>query len=363
MNHPTADRERTGPPRPGRRRPAARRGVTATALAAAVVLLLAATGCAKRGSTTSQGVLNVGQISDSVAFFPLFVAEKKGYFEQEGVKLGARPRLGTGAKVAAALKSGSIDLGAGVLTDCFNLARVDNGTRLVADLVDRYYVDIVVGPSFSGPPASAPLDQRIRALRGKKIGITGPGSGTEALVTYLFKQAGMNPQTDATLVNLGSTSAGALGALKTHRVDALSFFQPIAQQASAAGIGSAYISPARGDIPGLTRVTHGVVFTTQQVLTKKAKEVAAFQRAITHAEQDIHSNPAEVKALLPEYLKGANPKALAALPALLATEVPDGIGIARGSYDAAVKFHQETGLIKQPPPYEQLVPANIRIAG
>ena len=221
-------------------------------------------------------------------------------------------RLGTGAKVAAALKSGSIDLGAGVLTDCFNLARVDDKTRLVADLVDRYYVDVVVGTSFDGPPVSAPLDQRIRALRGKKIGITGPGSGTEALVTYLFHRVGMNPQTDAELVNLGSTSTAALGALKSHRVDALSFFQPIAQQAAAAGIGSAYISPARGDIPGLTRVTHGVVFTTQEVLDKKRKEVAAFLRAIARAEHDIHSNPAEVKALLPEYLKGANPKALAA---------------------------------------------------
>ena len=142
-------------------------------------------------------------------------------------------RLGTGAKVAAALKSGSIDLGAGVLTDCFNLARVDDKTRLVADLVDRYYVDVVVGTSFDGPPVSAPLDQRIRALRGKKIGITGPGSGTEALVTYLFHRVGMNPQTDAELVNLGSTSTAALGALKSHRVDALSFFQPIAQQAAA----------------------------------------------------------------------------------------------------------------------------------
>ncbi len=361
MNHPTADTGPTRPPRRPRRRPPRRGSVTV--LVAVVALLLAATGCAKRGSATARGVLNVGQISNSIAFFPLFIAEKKGYFTQEGVKLGARPRLGTGAKVAAALKSGSIDLGAGVLTDCFNLARVDDKTRLVADLVDRYYVDVVVGTSFDGPPVSAPLDQRIRALRGKKIGITGPGSGTEALVTYLFHRVGMNPQTDAELVNLGSTSTAALGALKSHRVDALSFFQPIAQQAAAAGIGSAYISPARGDIPGLTRVTHGVVFTTQEVLDKKRKEVAAFLRAIARAEHDIHSNPAEVKALLPEYLKGANPKALAAIPALLATEVPDGIGIARGSYDTAVKFHQETGLIKQPPPYDMLVPANIRKAG
>jgi ABC-type nitrate/sulfonate/bicarbonate transport system substrate-binding protein len=340
------------------------KGRRRTAVAvAALALLVASTGCAKRSSASSAGVLNVGQISDSVAFFPLFIAEQKGYFAKEGVKLGERPRLGTGAKVAAALKSGSIDLGAGVLTDCLNLSQIDNSTRLVANLVDRYYVDVVVGKGFSGPPASAPLDQRIRALRGKKIGITGPGSGTEALVTYLFNRVGMDSKKDAELVNLGNTSSAALGALKAHRVDALAFFQPIAQLAAASDIGVNYISPVRGDIPGLTHSAHGVVFTTQRVLDKKGKQVAAFQRAIARAEQDIHGDPAQLAPLLTAYLKGADPKAIAALPPILATEVPDGIGFTRSSFDAAIAFHKATGLIKTTPTYEQLVPQNLRSAG
>jgi ABC-type nitrate/sulfonate/bicarbonate transport system substrate-binding protein len=333
------------------------------AIAALIALLLATTGCAKRSSTTPPGVLNVGQISNSIAFFPLFIAEKKGYFTQEGVRLGERPRLGTGAKVAAALKSGSIDLGAGVLTDSLNLARIDDTTRLVADLVDRYYVDVVVGSSFPGPPVSAPLDQRIRALHGKKIGITGPGSGTEALITYLFRRVGMRSDTDAELVNLGNTSSAALGALKAHRVDALAFFQPIAQQAEAAGIGSNYISPARGDVPGLSRSAHGVVFTTQQILTKKPKEVAAFQRAIARAQRDIHQNPGEVTTLLAQYLRGTDPKALAALPPIMRAEIPDGVGFTRSSFDAAIAFHRASGLLKRLPAYEEVVPQNLRLPG
>src|SRR5690606_35975639 len=82
-----------------------------TVLKAFAAAPLLAAGCATRHSTTPPGVLNVGQISNSVAFFPLFVAERRGYFAAEGVQLGERPRLGTGAKVAAALKGGSIDLG------------------------------------------------------------------------------------------------------------------------------------------------------------------------------------------------------------------------------------------------------------
>ncbi|GAA1651436.1 hypothetical protein GCM10009733_055610 [Nonomuraea maheshkhaliensis] len=359
MTRARAPRSRTAAPRVPilrtRPRPAALSVLILT------TLLLAVTGCAQRSSTTPPGVLNVGQISNSLAFFPLFVAEQKGYFAEEGVKLGERPRLGTGAKVAAALKSGSIDLGAGVMTDALNLARIDDKGRLVANLVDRYYVDVVVGTSFAGATPSDPLDQRIRALRGKKIGITGPGSGTEALVTYLFAKTGMNSATDSELVNLGSTAAAALGALKAGRVDALAFFQPIAQQATAAGIGVRFISPAAGDVPGLERTSHGVVFTTQRIIDKKPKEVAAFQNALGRAQRFIHqADTAEIIRLLGVYLKGIDPKALTELPALMRSEIPESIGFPRSSFDAAIAFHRTTGLVKHLPSYEQIVPPALR---
>ncbi|MEO3872793.1 ABC transporter substrate-binding protein [Nonomuraea sp. B12E4] len=334
------------------------------AVAVLSALVVAVTGCAGQAPTAAApSVLNVGQISNSIAFFPLFIAEKNGYFKQEGVTLGERPRLGTGAKVAAALKAGSIDLGAGVMTDALNLAGIDTGTRLTANLVDKYYVDIVVSGKPGWPADSAPLEERIRALRGKKIGITGPGSGTEALVTFLFARAGLRPQTDAELVNLGATASAALGALKAGRVDALSFFQPIAQQAEAAGIGRNYISPVRGDVPQLSGVAHGVVFTTQATLDRKAKEVAAFQRAVGRAQRLIHEQPGEVRPLLAEYLEGTDPAALAKLPPLMGEEIPKEIGFTRASYDAAIEFHRATGLVKRFPAYEEIVPENLRISG
>jgi ABC-type nitrate/sulfonate/bicarbonate transport system substrate-binding protein len=172
--------------------PVTRRTVLGSAIGLSATALIA--GCAKKDNASSTGggkqVLNVGQISNSVAFFPLYVAEQKGFFTKAGVTLGDRPRLGTGAKLAAALKSGSIDLGAGVLTDAYNLHSTDSNARVYSGLVTEYYVDVVVGTSYSGPAADAPIDQRIQSLVGKKIGITGPVSGTEALLVYLFQQIG-----------------------------------------------------------------------------------------------------------------------------------------------------------------------------
>src|ERR671933_2970577 len=60
-----------------------------------------APGTSNTGSSSSGGAmkLNVGQISDSIAFFPFYVAERRGDFKDEGVTLGDRPRLGTGGKL------------------------------------------------------------------------------------------------------------------------------------------------------------------------------------------------------------------------------------------------------------------------
>ncbi|MFI9845994.1 hypothetical protein ACIHFD_53840 [Nonomuraea sp. NPDC051941] len=140
-------------------------------------------------------------------------------------------------------------------------------------------------------------------------------------------------------------------------MDALAFFQPIAQQAAAAGIGTRFISPAAGDVPGLERTAHGVVFTTQRIIDKKPKEVAAFQAALLRAQRFIHgADPAEITRLLTVYLKGIDPKALTELPGLMRTEMPESIGFTRASFDTAIAFHRATGLVKHLPTYEKIVP-------
>ena len=305
------------------------------------------------GSSSKTGTLNVGQISNSVAFFPLFVAEQQGFFKDEKLTLGERPRLGTGAKVAAALKSGSIDLGAGVMTDALNLAEIDDTTRITTSLIQQYYVDIVAGKSL--PATSGSTADKTRALKGKKIGITGPGSGTEALVSYLFDLVGMDSRTDATLVNLGAVSSAALGALKSGRVDALSFFQPIGQQAEAARIGTIIISPAAGDVPSMAGALHGLVFTRGTVLDDKPDEVKAFNSAIDRSLAIISGDTSKSRELLGQYLDGTPGTALDKLVPILKAESPTSAAVDQKAYDTARQFHVDSGLVKKAPSYDRIV--------
>lgn len=330
---------------------------------AVVALTLSATGCANKSPgkpATGADVmrLNVGQISNSVAFFPIFVAEDQGYFTAEGLTFGDRPRLGTGAKLAAAVQAGSIDVAGGVMTDAFNLYKINAKTRVFGTLVGEYYVDIIAGSGIPASADGAPLAERVKALQGKKIGITGPGSGTEALLTYLLKQQGLSAKTDVTMVNLGADASASIGALKAGRVDALSFFQPIGQQAVATGVGRIYISPARGDVPQLTGATHGVLFTTQEVIDSKGKALSAFLRAIAKAEQTITNDPAKAQQLLQKYQATVNPATVAALIPILQKEIPADPTPTADGYQKSSDFHQQSGLVTSPPSFADMVPSS-----
>jgi ABC-type nitrate/sulfonate/bicarbonate transport system substrate-binding protein len=343
------------------------------ALLATLLAASLAAACSSSSSSTPAGgtgsssgsanlTLNYGQISNSIAFFPVYVAQHEGYFAAEHLTVGPTPFpiLGTGAKVAAALAGGSIDVGGSVMTDAFNLAKANQSPQVIGALVNAYYIDIVVGEKAHVAPAGAGLMQKIKSLKGLKIGITGPGSGTSALITYLFDLAGMNPQTDATLVNLGGNSAAVLDALKSGQVDAVSYAQPLGQEAALSGVGSIYISPSRGDIPSLAGDVQGVIFTNSAVLADKKQAVEAFVTGVAKAEELIHTaSTATVGKLLTDYLPTLTPAMVAAVIPLLHAEMPATPAISGQAYQIAASFHKATGLFPNPPPYGSIIDSSL----
>ena len=337
------------PPLPSRRH--LLYGALAIPLGAAGMSLAACANKSGEAAADPHAPLNVGQISNSVAFFPLHVAESKGFFEDEAVTLGERPRLGTGAKLAAALTSVSIDIGAGVLTDAFNMAGVDDGTVITTSLVTEYYVDIIVAKDFDGPAADAPLEEKIQSLVGRNIGITGPGSGTEALLTYLFGLIGKDPKTDSTMVNLGGAVTAAVGAMSGGDVEVLAFFQPVGQQVETEGLGSIYLSPARGDVPDMAGQLHGVVFASGDGVSAKRTQIDAFNAAIGSALTLIGEGGDEVRELLTEYLENTPEETVDKLLEILPHQTPDDPAPTQEAYDIGAAFHMDSGLVDEAPDF------------
>lgn len=292
----------------------------------------------------------VATSTHSIAYFPVNVASEMGFFTKEGLDVGDVPALGGDSKVAAALGGGSIDAGGGVVTDFFNLEKSGLHNAVVSTLVNAFYVDIIVGTDFQAP-SSGSLNDKIKALKGKKIGVPAPKGGGEAFLNYLFSQVGMTT-TDITLVNLGGSGTGAVAALKTHRVDALDFPQPVGQEVEAAKAGSIYISPARGDIPALNGQAHGAVLALTSDIQKKPEAFKRFVRAMADAESFIHgsSNAAKVRSLFATYAGIQDQTTLDGVYQIMMKEIPSTPVMSPEGYAAAVEFHQKAGLISGTPP-------------
>lgn len=298
-------------------------------------------------SKTNDMTLNWAQINGSVNFFPFYVATQKGYFTAQGLTINNKGMLQTGPTVAAALESGSIDVAGGVITDVFTVGQKDSSIKVIGALDDGYVVDIVVSKKFelqTGLTESSPLDEKIKALKDKNIGITGPHTGTSALLTYLFRQVGLDANKDLKEVNLGSTNAAALAALQNNRVDAVSLFSPIGQAAEAKGVGDIFISPDAGDVPTMKNDLHGVFYSKQSNIDAQPKAMAAFIRAIGQAETFIQGNPAETTTLLNSYLKLGTKITTAVYKATAPVWAKSPV-VDQSAYDVATNFHLNAGLI------------------
>jgi ABC-type nitrate/sulfonate/bicarbonate transport system substrate-binding protein len=289
--------------------------------------------------------VSVGQIGTSVAFFPLFVADKLGYFKAANLDVTITA-FQSGTLVGTAVTSNSVDIGCSVITDVFALLKANRPVKLVGSLVDGYYVDIIASNQFldaTKTSRSSPLATKVQALKGKRIGITGPGSGTQALVDYLFRTNGLDSTRDAELVNVGADQASIIQTLKTGRIDAVSFAWPLTMIAEAAGVGKGYIMPALGDVPTMRGQVQGVIYVKPDMLTKRQDAVVAFVHAIGRAEAQIHRNQHQASDLLKQYDSALNDAAIAALLAAYLPALPQQPQIAANSYEKALQFHRLTG--------------------
>lgn len=315
----------------------------ARALAALSIAVAAALPIRIRGATP----LAAAQIGNSIAFFPLFVAQNEGYFRDGGLDVELT-RFGSGTLVGTAVTSGSIDVAAGVITDVFQLLHAGRAVKVIGSLVDGYYIDVVVSNQFLAATKvsrSSRLSDRIAALRGKRLGITAPGSGTEALLVYLLRSRGLDPTRDVELVNMGADQGAILVALRTGRIDGVSFAWPLSMIAAAQNVGGALIVPAAGDVPAMRGQVQGVLYARPDALARREADLVAFVRAIARAESLIRAQPGRMRAALEQYDPNMSDAAVDALFAAYLPVIANQARVGVAGYEKAVAFHREIGMI------------------
>jgi NitT/TauT family transport system substrate-binding protein len=144
------------------------------------------------------------------------------------------------------------------------------------------------------------IDEKVRRLHGLRIGISSPGSSTDAFVRSLFLARGLDPDKEVRLQPFGSGSS-IYAAFQKKLTDGIAYPAPIPETAAAAGLGKVVIDPFTGEVPELNGVPYVVLATTRKTLADKPATVAAVMRALTKAVAFIQKDPEAAKKLMRQY--------------------------------------------------------------
>jgi NitT/TauT family transport system substrate-binding protein len=236
----------------------------------------------------------------SFYYLPLTIAEQLGYFKAEGLEVEISDFAG-GSRALQAVVGGSADVVSGAYEHTINLQ--NKNQIFQAFVLQGRAPQIAVGVSTKTMPAYKSLAD----LRGKKIGVTAPGSSTNMVANLLLSRAGLKAS-DVSFIGVG-TSAGALTAMRSGQIDAISNIDPVMTMLEQKG-DIRIISDTR-TLKGTLEVFGGpmpaaCLYAPMEFLQKNPNTVQALTNAIVHGLKWLQTaGPSDIIKTVPEsYLLG-----------------------------------------------------------
>ena len=302
-----------------------RRQLLATGIAAATLPLWTyAQSLEKTQLTLAVGGKNL------LYYLPLTVAEQLGYFKAEGLDVTIVDFAG-GSKALQAVIGGSADVVSGAFEHTINMQF--KGQFLRAFVLQGLAPQIVLGVN----PKTLPHFKTMADLKGKKIGVTAPGSSTNVMVNFVLAKAGLKPSA-VSIVGVGAGN-GAVAAMRSGQIDAISNLDPVITLLQRSG-DLKIVSDTRilaqsekvfgGPMPA------GCLYAPQTFIDKNPNTTQALTNAIVRADKWIRAAGATeiIKAVPESYLLGDRAVYIEAFLATKGALSPDGVIPERGAQTA-----------------------------
>ena len=238
----------------------------------------------------------VAQANPGFPRLPIYVAKFGGFFAKTGLDVRIAV-TNSGADATAALVGRSADVNAGTFGDVL-LAR-SRGAPIVAFAASGYeeISNLVIKKAVmdeNGLDASSPADEKIRALKGLRVGVTSPGSSTDLLVRSILAQQGLTDK-DVQIIAVGASAIAPT--FVRGQIDAFALSSPSANAASAIGDGEVAIKFATGEYPGASDTLSMTMNTSERALEDKKQELVCFRDAIAGALALMKSDPEKATEL------------------------------------------------------------------
>ncbi len=254
-------------------------------------------------------------------YLPLTIAETQGYFKDEGLELTIVDFAG-GSQALRAVVGGSADVVSGAFEHTVNMQA--KGQRLRAFALEGRAPQIVLGIN----PKTMPGYRSVADLRGRRIGVTAPGSSTHVMVNFILAKAGLKPS-DVGIIGVGA-SQGAVAAMRSGQIDAISNLDPVITLLARSGdlkIVSDTRVVAEADKIFGGPMPAACLYAPQAFIDKNPATVQALANAIVRADKWIQRAGAGdiIKAVPESYLLGDRAVYVDAFLAARGALSPDGM--------------------------------------
>lgn len=253
---------------------------------------------------TQLRTVRLAQSVPALSFAPLIVARAMGFFEKQGVKLDFI-QLQSGTTAQQALIGGSIDVVdsastevAGAVARGLPLIAIQNTINQTLELCARS--DYLAKSSVT--PAS-PIKDRVAALKGATIGITGPGAASDKTMRWLLiKFAGLDPNKDTNITQVGGAEAMS-GALEQNRIQAFLLSPPNCEIAKG---GIVLLKPS--EVSEFKNYVHEVLYTTKDWASKNKDLATRTATAISMGNNFMLKYPEQSIEILKKQFSNVDPR-------------------------------------------------------
>ena len=255
--------------------------------------------------TLAQGAgkpLRITHAVTSLAFMQSYIAQQNGYFAKEGFAPQIIDTGGGGPDVQLVL-GGRAELTVNDGAQIFPALAQGQKLVCVLGLLNRSIVNATISKTAAqriGFTETMPFAQRLKLLKGLKIGVTKAGALTWQLARFNLVAGGLDPDRDAQVIAVGGPPALA-AALENGAIDVIYISMPIGERLIGEGKAFSFINNAKGDDPKLSKFLMEGLWTTPDYLAANRSTVEAAVRAYKAASKFIRESPPEaiVAALKP----------------------------------------------------------------
>ena len=233
-------------------------------------------------------------------YLPISIAERLGYFKDEGIDVEIIDFQG-GSKSLQAVVGGSADVVSGAFEHTISMQT--RGQAMRAFVLQGRAPQVV----FAVNRKTMSNYKTLADLKGKKIGVTAPGSSSQVLANFVLARGGIKPS-DVSFVGVGASSA-AVAAIRSGQIDAFANLDPVVAQLQQDNllkiVADTRVIEESDSIFGGPMIA-GCLYAPEKFIKNRAEEAQALANAVVRADHWLASATADdiVKTVPESYFMG-----------------------------------------------------------